>query len=317
LTLITLFSAPKPFTDPRVALIQMNAISSWCRLVDADVLLLGNEKGLAEASSRLGARVLADVRKNDLGTPLISSMVDSARENGSGDVLCLINADMIVMEDLKEAALKVRDRLDRFVMLGRRWDVDIEAEMDFSAGWENHLRATVKQTGKLHRPAGSDFFVFPRSCYASIPDFAVGRAGWDNWMIYKARQEGWPVIDCTPSVMIVHQNHDYSHLPGGVPHYSVPESNENIRLAGGQAAVRYTVLDSTHVLRNGGLTHPLPSFARFLRGLEILLRAVFSFLPSEMIEAVARPKRWKKRLERFFGRHNGGSNGGVPRDDHE
>jgi hypothetical protein len=51
--------------------------------------------------------------------------------------------------------------------------------------------------------------------------------------------------------------------------------------------------------------------------LEILLRSVFSFLPSERIEAVARPKRWKKRLERFFGRHNGGSNGGVPRDDHE
>ena len=30
MTLMTLFSAPKPFTDPRVAMIQMNAISSWC-----------------------------------------------------------------------------------------------------------------------------------------------------------------------------------------------------------------------------------------------------------------------------------------------
>jgi hypothetical protein len=54
-------------------------------------------------------------------------------------------------------------------------------------------------------------------------------------MIYKARKEGWAVIDCTPSVMIVHQNHDYSHLPGGKPHYEHPDTNENIRLAGGQA----------------------------------------------------------------------------------
>ena len=37
------------------------------------------------------------------------------------------------------------------------------------------------------------------------------------------------MIDCTPSVMIVHQNHDYSHLPGGKPHYEHPDTNENIR----------------------------------------------------------------------------------------
>jgi hypothetical protein len=313
MTLMTLFAAPKPFTDPHVATIQMNALSSWCRLADTDILLMGDEKGLDQAASRLGARVVKDIRKNDLGTPLISSMVDAARRYGSGDLLCLINADMIVTRDLVEAALKVTGHLDKFVVLGRRWDVDIEAEIDFSEDWESQLRWRVEQTGSLHGPAGSDFFVFPRSCYPTIPDFAVGRAGWDNWMIYKARQEGWPVIDCTLSVMIVHQNHDYSHLPGGVPHYSVPESNENVRLAGGQAPVRYTVLDSTHVLQNGVLAQPPLSFARSLRGLELFLRSVFSFLPSEKLEALARPKRWRKRLQRLLGRRDSGSNSSSPR----
>ncbi len=86
--------------------------------------------------------------------------------------------------------------------------------------------------------------------------FTIGRAGWDNWMIYKAREEGWAVIDCTPSIMIVHQNHDYAHLPDGKPHYEHPDTNENIRLAGGQANIRYTILDSTHQLVNGKLTRP-------------------------------------------------------------
>ena len=90
------------------------------------------------------------------------------------------------------------------------------------------------QHGQLHRPAGSDFFLFPRTCYSDLPDFAVGRAGWDNWMICNAREHRWRVIDATPSVMIVHQNHDYGHLPGGLPHYTVPETDENIRLAGGE-----------------------------------------------------------------------------------
>jgi hypothetical protein len=134
-----------------------------------------------------------------------------------------------------------------------------------------------------------------------MPDFTIGRAGWDNWMIYKARKEKWTVIDCTPSVMIVHQNHDYSHLPGGKPHYEHPDTNKNIRLAGGEANIRYTILDATHQLAPGGkLVRPKPSYLRFMRGVELFLRKVFFFLPEKMIENVARPKRWKKRILKIF-----------------
>jgi hypothetical protein len=100
---------------------------------------------------------------------------------------------------------------------------------------------------------GSDFFLFPRSCYADMPAFAIGRAGWDNWMIYKSRREGWATVDVTPSVMIVHQNHDYSHLPGGQPHYKHPETDVNIQLAGGREVTRFTLLDVDCRLSNGKL----------------------------------------------------------------
>jgi hypothetical protein len=156
--------------------------------------------------------------------------------------------------------------------------------------------------GSLHRPAGSDFFLFPLSTFLDIPDFTIGRAGWDNWMIYKARKEKWTVIDCTPSVMIVHQNHDYSHLPGGKPHYEHPDTNENIRLAGGEANIRYTILDATHQLVGGKLVRPKMSYLRFMRGVELFLRSIFFFLPEKMIENVARPKRWKKRIMKIFGK---------------
>jgi hypothetical protein len=121
-------------------------------------------------------------------------------------------------------------------------------------------------------------------------------------MIYKARKEDWAVIDCTPSIMIVHQNHDYSHLPEGKPHYEHPDTNENIRLAGGQANIRYTILDSTHQLVNGKLIRPKMTYLRFMRKLELFLRAIFFFLPENMIENIARPKRWKKRIKKIFER---------------
>ena len=298
--LITLFSAPKPFNDPHIAMIQRNAIKSWTLLPDVEVILLGEETGLADAARELGVKHLPNVARNESGTPLISSMFQLARENSNSDLLCIINADMILMSDFIEAVRRSRLQRDKFVLLSQRWDYDITTPLEFAEGWERQLEESVRKQDQLHRPAGSDFFLFPKSCYQDIPDFIIGRAGWDNWMIYKAHQQKWLVINCTPSVMIVHQNHDYSHLPDGKSHYDHPDTNENIRLAGGQANVRYTILDSTHQLTNGKLTRPKMTSLRFTRKFELFLRAIFFFLPENMIENIARPKRWKKRIAKLF-----------------
>jgi len=301
--LITLFSAPKPFTDPHIAMIQRNALHSWTLLPNVEVILLGGEDGLVQVAKEFNVKHIPNVKCNENGTPLISSMFELARQNGAGELLCVINADIILVPDVVEAAQACRSRLQRdtFVLLSQRWDLDVTQPLEFSGEWVNALRSTVHSQGRLHRPVGSDFFLFPKSCYRDIPDFTVGRAGWDNWMIYTARREKWPLIDCTPSVMVVHQNHDYSHLPGGKPHYEHPDTNENIRLAGGPSAIRYTVLDSTHQLISGKLARPKMSSARFLRGVELFLRTIFFFLPDNMLENVVRPKRWKKRIQKLFG----------------
>lgn len=302
MSLITLFSAPKPFIDPHIAMIQRNSIGSWKLLPDVDVILLGEEEGLAEAARELGVKHVANVERNANGTPLISSMFNLTRENSNSELLCIINADMILMPDFVEAARRSRMLRDKYVLLSQRWDYDITSPLDFAEGWQSVLREDVRKQNQLHRPAGSDFFLFPKACYQDIPNFTIGRAGWDNWMIYKARKENWAVIDCTPSVMIVHQNHDYSHLPDGKPHYEHPETNENIRLAGGQASIRYTILDSTHQLVDDTLIRPKLTSARFTRKLELFLRTIFFFLPENMVENIARPKRWKRRIRNLLGK---------------
>jgi hypothetical protein len=304
--LITLFSAPKPFVDPHIAMIQRNAIKSWTLLPDVEVILLGEETGLAEAAQELDVKHIPHVARSENGTPLISSMFQLARENSNSGLLCIINADMILMPDFVEAANQVVKLKDKFVLLSQRWDFDITSPLDFAAGWEPGLRESVRKQNQLHRPAGSDFFLFPKSCYNDIPDFIIGRAGWDNWMIYNARKENWPVVDCTPSVMIVHQNHDYGHLPGGRSHHEHPDTNENIRLAGGQASIRYTILDSTHQLAQGGkLVRPQMTSLRFTRRLELILRTIFFFLPEKTLENIARPKRWQKRFKKLFNKLKG------------
>jgi hypothetical protein len=159
--LITLFSAPKPFSDPHIATIQRNAIKSWTLLADVEIILLGEETGLPEAARELGVKHIPSVARNESGTPLISSMFQLTRENSSSDLLCIVNADMILMPDFVEAAKQAVKLEDKFVLLSQRWDLDITEPLDFSAGWNNRLSSIVHRQGSLHRPAGSDFFLFP------------------------------------------------------------------------------------------------------------------------------------------------------------
>ncbi len=307
MSLITLFSAPKAFTDPTTALMQRNAICSWTLLDDVDVLLLGEEDGLAEAARDLAVRHSSAVAFNANHVPLVSSMLKIARESSPSPLLCIINADIVLMSDFVAAARQAANLVAAshpkcYVLLSRRWDLEVKSPLDFASGWESRLREDAHRNGRLHRPTGSDFFLFPRECYVDVPDFAIGRAGWDNWMIYKARQESWPVIDGTPSMTVIHQNHDYRHLPGARPHYDHPDTRVNTQLAGGQAATRYSILDATHTLVDGRLQRPPVTSARFLRALELSLRRVLSFLPETTLENLVRPQRWRKRFNRLLHR---------------
>jgi hypothetical protein len=268
MSLITLFSAPKPFTNPHIAIIQRNAIASWTKLPDVDVILLGDEPGLSDAARDLGVKHIREIARSPSGAPMMDAMFLLARQHGTGQLLCIINADIVLFPDFVETARQIAAQREKFVMLGQRWDYDQTTLLDFSAGWADHLRTAVQDQGALHRPAGSDYFLFPQNCYTDLPAFIIGRAGWDNWMIYKARKENWPVIDATPSVMIVHQNHDYSHLPGGQPHYKHPETDINIGLAGGRIVTRFTLLDADYRIENGTVQPQKRNRARLWRFIE-------------------------------------------------
>ncbi|MEJ5313545.1 MULTISPECIES: hypothetical protein [Anaerolinea] len=269
MSLITIFTAPKPFTDPHIALIQHNAIRSWLALGEqVEVILLGEEEGLAEAAALYGVRHLPQVQRTPAGTPLVSSMFALAREHSTSPLLCCVNADILLTPDLLTVGQTMLERYARFLVVGQRWDLDVREPLDFSSGWAGRLRQRVQQEGKLHKATGSDYFLFPRGCFTDMPAFAIGRAGWDNWMIYSGRAQGFPVVDATHDLFIVHQNHDYRHLPGGQPHYKHPETLENVRLAGGRRAI-FELPDVSHRLVNGKLVRPPLTWQRFWREVEV------------------------------------------------
>jgi hypothetical protein len=77
---LTIFSAPKPFTDPHIATIQRNAIASWTKLPDVNVVLLGDEPGLPEAATDLGVTLIREIPRSESGAPLMDAMFRLTRE---------------------------------------------------------------------------------------------------------------------------------------------------------------------------------------------------------------------------------------------
>lgn len=241
--MLTIFTSPKPFTGP-IAQIQKNAIGSWLNLrPSVEILLIGDEVGMADAAEEFKIQHVAEVDRNDRGTPLISTIFERARDYAKHSILCFANADMLFLDDFIQAVSRASDQFERFLILGQRWDLEVQRRLSFENGWQQKIRTEIDTVGALHPPAGSDYFVFPRAQYNSIPAFALGRAGWDNWMIYAARSANIPVLDATMAITAVHQNHDYAHLPDGKPHYNLPESNHNVVLAGGQRTI-FTLSDA-------------------------------------------------------------------------
>jgi hypothetical protein len=245
--MLSIFTMPKPFRG-HSDIIQRNAIRSWLMLRPAcEVILLGDEAGTGELAAELGIRHIPEVERNAYGTPLVSSVFDIGQNAGSHRLVCYVNADIVLLSDFL-AAVKPVQR-ESYLLIGRRWDLDLNDELDFSEpAWEQHLLSRLASGGKLHGPWGLDYFLFPRGLYRDIPPFAIGRGAWDNWLVYRARSLGIPVIDVTRAVTAIHQNHDYSHHPGGDSGiWKGPETDENRRLRGGSERA-FGVYHSTHIL---------------------------------------------------------------------
>lgn len=266
---LTIFTAPKPFIDAHISMIQRNAIRSWLQLgKDVEIVLIGDEPGIAETARDLNVKHIKVVDKNADGTPLVSSIFMRAREVNESPLLAYINADIITLPDFLESARQIAAIEREFLVVGQRWDMNVTSELNFKTGWDQDLANMIRKEGDLHRPLGSDYFIFPRNCFTNIPDFAIGRAGWDNWMIFKGRWEGWKVINATGAIDIIHQEHDYRHLPNGQPHYRLPESTRNTYLAGGKRAI-FNLIDSDWIFADGKISRPKATREKILREFEV------------------------------------------------
>lgn len=256
-SLLTIFTIPKPFKG-HSNVIQINAIKSWLHLTPrCEIILMGDDEGVAETAHELGVKHISLIKKNEFGTPLLSSAFSFAQKLAKNDILVYVNSDIIFFQDLIESVHKVKIlKIPSFLMCGRRWDLDLKYEINFNKiDWDSSLLKKLETDGQLHGLSGLDYFVFRRNS-VNLPPFAVGRQGWDVWLISYMRRNKVPVIDASTSITVIHQNHDFGHSIFGKNRRVVgPELKKNIEIAGGYVNMM-TLRDADWIMDNDKLERP-------------------------------------------------------------
>ena len=185
--------------------------------------------------------------------------------------------------------------------------MDVESIIDFSSQFESNIFFKNAQQEAIKGISSAiDLFCFTKGVYKNIPKFTVGRPGFDNWLLWKARRTFIPVIDITLDSKIFHQNHSFNYK-GIKSHADVLNSKEaklNYKLMGEKGlslndtnwilndGILKKKRDNSFKQRNlGKISIIYPEFAFFLIWYKRLYRRISNMIHRSMYFKFLRSKK--------------------------
>ncbi len=240
--MFTIYTTCRSFDHPKFGLIQRNAIGSWLQLQPRpEIIIVGNDPGVSEICKEQNLIHIPEVETRENNCPVLSDMAKRAESISNTNTMLLISSDMIIFQDSVDASNRLEKQFKRFCAGLHRKDRDIDHLIDFSnINWIGD----AKQFVKLGHPGAGDYFLYTKGIFYDMPPFTIGRASCDNWMYWKA-YELKCLVNITPIVEVVHQNHDQSHMVGGGI-FNNPEFKVNRNLAGNRMKV---IADANYTLQ--------------------------------------------------------------------
>ena len=209
--MITIFGTPKNF-EGIFKVIQINAIRSWRSVSkEVEIIIFGKSEGAQKIANEVSAIYYPNIKCSKNGVPLLSDLFHKANKIASFDILLFINSDILLPKRIIYSIMNVKDKFSNFLLVGHRWDLKVEKLINFNEAATVSLFWEMSEIkSKKASPAAIDYFGFRKNSLKNIPDFVVGRPGYDNWLIWYARRNFMPVVDISEEVKVIHQSHHYN-----------------------------------------------------------------------------------------------------------
>lgn len=245
--MLTIFSTCRSFQHPRFNLIQRNAIGSWLQLKPRpEIIIYGNDPGTEAICQEFKLIHEPNIELSKQGTPMMHAMFYKSFEIASNPIVALISSDIIVFQDTITAINRLVKAFPDFMASVNRYESEkMDYQIDFNdPNWENKVKDGIY----LDKHGCGDYFICTKTCYKNgILPFTYGRGSCDNWLVAEAMRLGVSV-DITPCVIVVHPQHDHSHIPEKEHDMNTNEDFiENRKLAGED--IRLNTKHSNWVMR--------------------------------------------------------------------
>lgn len=217
---------------------QRSALYSW-RRENARAFTCINESNIVEGCFGYNmvyvnkVRTAKDIQFNN-NAVLIKDLILRSLESVQRDPVVFINGDIIITPGFHDKLFSLWDKYGPEVfMTGTRYGVDIDSEIESDEAFKKALELPREPYNETD---SSDIFIASRMTFRKMAedmsDMIMGRYGWDNWIHYWAEAHPIKKINCTHSLVILHANHDYTHIENqeGAHGRKAPSSVHNLLL---------------------------------------------------------------------------------------
>ena len=236
--LISFISAFKKFRPPYDK-IQNSALYTW-KANNIETFTPENEVGIKEACQGYSnVKMIPGVKRaRELGfsnqSPIVRDMIAKALPLVKTPMIALINSDIVLLPNFAERIERILKKygLDIF-MVGTRRDIELNTLINSAESYKQVLKEDREM---YDESTSSDIFIASKFTWRKIihemPEFILGRYGWDNWLHTIAEIKDYRRFNCTKALTTLHCEHDHRHiiLQEKIPKQAAPSSQHNLNL---------------------------------------------------------------------------------------
>lgn len=197
---ITIFTIPEAFHGIQ-GITQRNAILSWKSLSsNIEIVLFGESKGTAEIARELSLTHIPQIEQ------LGQEMLVKIKEIAQYPVLAYLQPTTLLTPVASAAIQTAFNRLDKFMIIGRCWEIDLEHSIDFSATvWQKQLHQLVEETGCLTSSNAEAYFIFSHQLVDTIATLNENQ----NLILAQTQHQDCPLIDGSQIKIAVKQSCEF------------------------------------------------------------------------------------------------------------
>jgi len=179
-----------------------------------------NEIGVkAACQSYSNVKLISNIKRaRELGfsnqSPIVRDLIAGVLPLVNTPMVALINSDIIILPDFSERIEKIVKKYGYDIyMVGTRHDIDLKFTVNSSESYQKVLN----EPRELYDVStSSDIFITSKFLWRKIihemPEFVLGRYGWDNWLHTIAEVKGFRKFNCTSALTTLHCRHNYQHI---------------------------------------------------------------------------------------------------------